>query len=112
MNVNRNEIEKAVQKAVETCVQNLTENIIPIPRLVIQPSATIKQKFYKFPLNTQNIYWHPADHTLLGTELKTDGKTFELKSDIFESNSVDTIANEIIRHIIIHDNVGAVGKLK
>ena len=105
LNVNRNEIEKAVQKAVETCVQNLTENIIPIPRVVIQPSATIKQKFYKFQLNTQNIYWHPADDTLLGTELKTDGKTFELKSDIVESNSVDTIANEIVRHIIIHDNV-------
>lgn len=103
-NVNKNEIETAVKKSVEICIKNLTENIIPIPRAMIQPTAKIKQKIYKFQLDTKNIYWQPAENILLGTEL-SGGKNFEIKSDPDEKFSSDKIASEIVRRIISHENV-------
>lgn len=103
-NVNENEIKIAVKKSVESCVKNLTENIIPIPRAVIQPTATIKQKFHKFRLDTKNIYWKPADESLLGTEL-IGGKNFEIKSEVDEKISDDKIAGEIVRRVSSHENI-------
>lgn len=102
--MNKTEIKTAVQKSVESCVKNLTENIIPIPRAVIQPTATIKQKFHKFKLDTKNIYWKPADESLLGTEL-IGGKNFEIKSEVDEKISADKLASEIIRRVSSHENI-------
>lgn len=103
-NVSKNEIETAVKKSVEICVKNLTENIIPIPRAVIQPTAKIKQKIYKFQLDTKNICWRPAENILLGTEL-SGGKSFEINSETDEKISADKIASEIVRRISSHENV-------
>ena len=102
--VNKNEIKTAVQKSVELCVKNLTENIIPIPRAVIQPSVTVKQKFQKFKLDTKNICWQPADESLLGTEL-IGGKNFEIESDIEKNISAEKITAEIVQQITSHDNI-------
>ena len=102
--MNKNEIKTAVQKSVELCVKNLTENIIPIPRAVIQPSVTVKQKFQKFKLDTKNICWQPADESLLGTEL-IGGKNFEIESDIEKNISAEKITAEIVQQITSHDNI-------
>lgn len=93
------------ETAIETCVQAITDKIIPIPQTVIQPFVEIKQGFYEFKLDTRNLNWHPSDDTLIGTELKEDGKTFEYDSDYRAVKEVDTAENEIVRHIIVHDNV-------
>ncbi len=105
VNLTRDELKNTVQKAVETCVQNLTENIIPIPRAVIQASPEIKQGFYDFHLELGGIYWHASGDELVGTELKENGKTVTYNSSIVARVKVDTTENEVVRHIIVKDNV-------
>lgn len=101
----KEDLEIVVQKAIETCVQELTDRVIPIPQTVVQPFTEVKQGFVNFTLDTKSINWHPSDDTLLGTELQEGGKTFEMASDRSAISKVDTPENEIVRHIIIHDNV-------
>ena len=99
------DLESVVEKAIETCVQELTDKVIPIPQTVVQPFTEVKQGFTEFTLNTSSMNWHPSDDTLLGTELQEGGKTFEMESDHSAMAKVDTAENEIVRHIIVHDNV-------
>ena len=98
-------LETVVQKAVETSVQALTGKVIPIPKSVVQPYTKVNRYFEKFTLDTSSMNWHPSDDTLIGTELQEGGKTFEVQSDHYARKKVDTPENEIVRHIIIHDNV-------
>ena len=101
----KEEIRQIVDKAIETCVQALTDKVIPIPQAVVQPFTEIKQGFYSFKLDTRSLNWHPSDDTLIGTELRKEGRTYEYESEFKAVAKVDTVENEIIRHIIIHDNV-------
>ena len=49
--------------------------------------------------------WHPSDDTLLGTELMEGGETFTLETGTAAFAKIDTVENEIVRHVIVHDNV-------
>ena len=95
----------AVNLALETTTQALTSHVIPIPQAVVQPFAEVKQGFYDFTLDTSAMHWHPSDDDLLGTELKEGGKTFIIESDRRAQEHVDSTENEIVRHIIVKDNV-------
>lgn len=99
------DLSAAVNSAIDTCVQSLTENIIPIPQVVVQPFVEINHGFDDFELDTSNIKWHPSDDALIGTELQKDGNTFELDPDFKPSSKMDSVENEVARHIIINDNV-------
>lgn len=99
------DLAPVVENAISTCVQALTDSVIPIPQAVVQPFTEVKQGFYTFKLDTRNMNWHPSDDTLLGTELQEGGQTFELDIEYMASAKVDTVDNEIVRHIIVHDNV-------
>ncbi len=99
------DLAPVVENAISTCVQALTDSVIPIPQAVVQPFTEVKQGFYSFKLDTKNMNWHPSDDTLLGTELQEGGQTFELDIEYMASAKVDTVENEIVRHIIVHDNV-------
>jgi type III restriction enzyme len=99
------DLAPVVENAISTCVQALTDSVIPIPQAVVQPFTEVKQGFYPFKLDTRNMNWHPSDDTLLGTELQEGGQTFELDIEYMASAKVDTVENEIVRHIIVHDNV-------
>lgn len=99
------DLEAIVEKAIETCVQELTDRVIPIPQTVVQPFTEVKQGFTDFTLDTRSLNWHPSDDTLLGTELQEGGKTFEMESDRSAIEKVDTAENEVVRHIIVHDNI-------
>jgi type III restriction enzyme len=99
------DLAPVVENAIRTCVQALTDSVIPIPQAVVQPFTEVKQGFYTFKLDTRNMNWHPSDDTLLGTELQEGGQTFELDIEYMVSAKVDTAENEIVRHIIVHDNV-------
>lgn len=101
----RNDLETVVDQAIETCVQTLTDKVIPIPQAVIQPFTEVQRGFYDFTLDTKNLSWHPTDDTLIGTELQEGGQTFEYRALSALSPSVDTVENEVVRHIIIQDNV-------
>lgn len=104
-NLKEEDLLPVVQAAIETCVQALTDKVIPIPQAVVQPFTEVKQGFYPFELNTSNMHWHPSDDTLLGTELQEGGETFKFNSEFKPMATVDTVENEIARHIIVHDNV-------
>ena len=49
--------------------------------------------------------WHPSNDTMIGTELQEGGRTFEYESDFHARDVVDTPENEIVRHIIVKDDV-------
>lgn len=98
-------LKAVVDEAMETCVQALTDNVIPIPQAVVQPFAEVKHGFYDFTLDTTGISWHPADDTLIGTELQEHGQTFEYTALSSFFPKADTAENEIVRHIIVKDNV-------
>lgn len=105
MNLKKEELEVAVEKAIETCVQAITDKVIPIPQTVVQPFTEVKQGFTEFKLDTRSLNWHPSDDTLLGTELQEGGRTFEFDTDRMAMEKKDTVENEIARFIIVHDNV-------
>lgn len=99
------DIVPVVQTAIETCVQALTDKVIPIPQAVVQPFTEVKQGYHSFTLDTRNMNWHPGNDTLIGTELQEGGKTFEYDPNFHAREVVDTPENEIVRHLIIHDDI-------
>ena len=105
MKLKKEDLSAVVTKALDTCAQALTDNVVPIPQSVIQPHTEVKRGFYDFKLNTNPMRWHPSDDTLLGTELQEGGETFTLTTSTAAYGKVDTVENEIVRHIIVHDNV-------
>lgn len=105
LSLQKEDLATVVETAIDTCVQSLTDNIIPIPQAVVQPFTEIKHGFFDFTLDTHKIMWHPSDDALIGTELQEGGVTFEYNTDYCASANVDTVKNEIVRHIIVHDNV-------
>ena len=105
MNLTPEALTSVVTMALETTTQALTKLVIPIPQAVIQPFAEVKQGFYEFTLNTSSMHWHPSEDTLVGTELQEGGTSFTIDPSSKAQEHVDTTDNEIIRHIIIKDNV-------
>ncbi len=103
--VSHETIESVIEKAIDTCVQALTDKVIPIPRSVIQPFTEVKQGFTEFDLDTRNMNWHPSGDALLGTELSEGGATLEVNPLSKASTQNDTPENEVARHIIVKDNV-------
>lgn len=99
------DVVPVVQTAIKTCVQALTDKVIPIPQAVVQPFTEVKQGYYTFTLDTRNMNWHPGNDILISTELQADGKTFEYDPDFHASEAVDTPENEIVRHLIIYDDI-------
>jgi len=99
------DVAPVVRKAAETCVQALTDKVIPIPQAVVQPFTKVKQGFYPFKLDTRNMNWHPSDDTLMGTELREGGNTFDYNPNFQAVDHVDTPENEIVIHIIKNDDI-------
>lgn len=105
LDLKKEDLAAVVEEAIDTCMQVLTDNVIPIPVAVVQPFTEVKRGFYEFTLDTRSINWHPSDDTLVGTELQDGGQTFEYNTDFALFPKTDTVENEIARHIIVHDNV-------
>jgi type III restriction enzyme len=105
LGLKKEDLTAVVEKAIDTCTQALTENVIPIPQAVVQPFTEVKHGFYDFKLDTRNMNWHPSDDTLIGTEMQEGGETFEYHTGFALFPKTDTVENEIVRHIIVHDNV-------
>ena len=105
LNLRPEDIAPVVQTAIATCVQALTDKVIPIPQAVVQPFSEVKQGYYPFTLDTRNMKWYPGNDTLIGTELQEDGKTFEYDPNFHARDNVDTPENEIVRHLIVYDDI-------
>ena len=98
-------VADVINKAIDTCVQALTDKVIPIPRSVIQPFTDIKQGFTEFDLDTRNMNLHPSGDSLQGTELREGGETVTIDPSTEASPQYDTPENEIAAYIISKDNV-------
>lgn len=105
METQKENLAAIVEKAIDTCVQALTDSVIPIPQAVVQPFNEIKRGFTDFTLDTRNMNWHPSGQAMIGTELREDGETFTQNPENTATPRVDSPENEIVRHIIVHDNV-------
>lgn len=99
------DVAPVVRKAAQTCVQALTDKVIPIPQAVVRPHTGVWQGFVPFPLDTCNMNWHPGDHMLTGTELQENGRIFVYDPDKQANGHADTPENEIVAHIIKNDDV-------
>lgn len=104
-NLSKEDLMPVIESAMKTCVQALTDSIIPIPQAVVQPFVEVKRGYYPFHLDTRNMNWRPAGDRLVGTELMEDGRTVSLDVKSASESHVDTPENEIVRHIIVRDNI-------
>lgn len=99
------DLNAVVEDAFEACIQILEDKVIPIPEFVIEPHDEIKPVFRHFTLDTQNMSWHPSDDILIGTELQEHGERVTVTLSKTDSVGTDVAENEIVRHIIAHDNI-------
>ena len=99
------DVNPMVNTAIATCVQALTDNVIPIPQAVVQPFTQIKQGYHPFTLDTHNMNWHPGSDALIGTELQEGGRTYEYDPNFHARDKIDTPENEIVRHIVVYDDI-------
>lgn len=99
------EIASDVEKLIEHCVRVLAENVIPIPRIVIKPTLTLKQDFQEFRLNMQGVRWRPAEDKFVAVELQDGGQMFEYESEIADEFDADKAARDIVNNIAAGDNV-------
>lgn len=104
-NLSKEELMPVIESAMKICVQALTDSIIPIPQAVVQPFVEVKRGYYPFHLDTKNMNWRPAGDRLVGTELMQGGRIVSLDVKSASESHVDTPENEIVRHIIVRDNI-------
>lgn len=101
--------EEVIKELVETIVvdtiQLLTDKVIPIPRVVVQPHTEVECGFYDFDLDTSAMKWHPSKDTLLGQELREDGNQVIFESELRAETATETPENEIIKRLMQFDNI-------
>lgn len=105
LNLSKEDLMPVIESAMKTCVQTLTDSIIPIPQAVVQPIVEVKRGYYPFHLDMRNMNWRPIGDKLVGTELMEGGRTVRLDVKSASESHVDTPENEIVRHIIVRDNI-------
>lgn len=105
LGIAKEDLIPVVEKALQTCVQALTDSIIPIPQTVVSPHVEVKHGFHPFHLDTRNMNWRPAKDVLVGTELMEGGRTVRLDVASAETPHSDTAENEIAKFIIVNDNI-------
>ena len=105
LNLSKEDLMPVIESAMRTCVQALTDTVIPIPQAVVQPFVEVKRGYYPFHLDTRNMSWRPTGDKLVGTELMEGGRTVSLDVKSAMESHVDTPENEIVRHIIVRDNI-------
>jgi type III restriction enzyme len=105
--IKKEDIKKAAEKAIEYCVEALTGTIIPIPELVVNPHNVSVYRFDDFELYTYSLNLRPSDEHMIGRELSEGGRTVEFEGEDIElfSKPKDTPENEIAKYIIIKDNI-------
>ena len=91
--------------ALDYCVQALTEHVIPIPQGDVRAMPEVAIRYESFDLDTRSMYWQPGSDDLLATELQVGGKTSIITPGLTQTSAVDTPENEIVKQIILHDNI-------
>lgn len=88
------EAEERYDDIVKECINN----IIEIPRIIIQPANDIEYGFNDFDLNTDNLNYQPSSETILIKTLR------EGKVELIDSNkgkvTYDSIENIVVNELI------------
>lgn len=105
IDIRTEDIIECVTKATEFSTQTLTQKVIPILVGTVQAVSDIKVRYEKFKLDVTGINFVPSDDTLIGTELKEDGRTFDIDVAYAGINPTDTPQNAIVKFIIAKDNI-------
>lgn len=64
------DVVKEAEAAYDVMVKEFTENVIPIPRITIQPSDQIKSGFKDFDLDAKNLNYQPVSKEILIKKLR------------------------------------------
>ena len=94
-----------IEKASEFSAQTLTVKVIPIPQGTVQPISETKLRYDMFTLDVKAINFQTSDETLVGTELREGGKTFDVDVAHAGITVKDSPENAIAKFIIAKDNI-------
>ncbi|MFI3174578.1 MAG: DEAD/DEAH box helicase family protein [Bacillota bacterium] len=105
LEVRKEDILPCIEKATEFSIQTLTTKVIPIPVGSVQAVSHVRIRYEKFTLDTTGIHYEPSDETLVATELREGGRTFDI--DVVNANirPNDTPENAIAKFIMAKDNI-------
>ena len=93
------EIVKEAEAAYETVVADYIQNIIEIPRIMVQPSARIRAGFHDFDLDTGNLNYQPVSEEILVKMLREQEDSIDIitgKGGIIFDSPEHIIVNELI----------------
>lgn len=95
------EMTKEVEQAYEVAVKQFIENIIEIPRIILQQSETVKSGFHNFDLDTQDLNFQPVPEDILIKKLRkqdNDTETLAGQGNIVMDSPERLIVNEMLNH--------------
>ena len=100
------DVRKCAEKAATMIAQELTDKVIPIPRMVVQAINEVKLVYRKFRLDASGINFQPSIDEMRGTELRDKGKTFDVDlRNIGDPRKFKAPEDGIIALLILKDNV-------
>jgi len=89
------EAEKVYAKAV----QDFSDNIIEIPRIIILQSGDIKHGFHDFDLDTKNLNFQPVSEEILRQSLKDNSQEIiQGKGRIISDTNENILVNELVNY--------------
>jgi len=89
------EAEKVYAKAV----QDFSDNIIEIPRIIIQQSGDIKHGFHDFDLDTKNLNFQPVSEEILRQSLKDNSQEIiQGQGRIISDTNENILVNELVNY--------------
>jgi type III restriction enzyme len=90
---------REVEEAYEAVVDEFTENVVEIPRIMILQSGTIKSGFRDFDLDTKNLNYQPVSEEILVKKLREQENGIDIvigKGRIVVDTPENIIVNELI----------------
>ncbi len=87
------------EEIYEKAVKDFTDNIIEIPRIIIQQSGEIKHGFHDFDLDTLNLNFQPVSEEILRQSLKDNTQEIiQGKGRIISDTNDNILVNELMNY--------------
>jgi type III restriction enzyme len=91
-------VEEAEQ-VYALAVKDFTDNIIEIPRIIIQQTGDIRHGFHDFNLDTTNLNFQPVSEEILRQSLKDNSQEIiQGKGRIVSDTNENIIVNELVNY--------------
>jgi len=95
------EIIKNIEKSLREITVEFINNIIEIPRIVIQPKEEIKAGFHDFNLDTNNLSFQPVSEEILIRKLREQENNIDIiigQGGFYPDKPEKIIVNELINY--------------